>query len=193
MSIALVTIAHNEAHRMADHLDRAAMYCDELVVCVQDSDDGTEDVVNDMGATLLRDRCTGYSESSRTLTFAATRADWIMYLDADEHLDAARIPQLADIQASYLLAKLSVGAWTDGIRTDPVNPNGSYHQNRQVRFFRKDRVKWGDTLHSRIEPLFDWMAMPAYQYLSHGDPWVLNVKQGWESAVDEARYERLGA
>lgn len=193
MNISLVTIAHNEAARIVDHCERAAVYCDEMIVVVQDSDDDTAELAATTGATVLRDRCHGISEPSRGLAISHTTCPWVMYLDADEHLDESKVPLLPDIMDRYLMARLSVGAWTDGVRTDPVMPDGRYHQNRQIRFFRKDRVKWGNTNHSRFEPLHEYFSMPDSVFWSQGDePWILNIKNADEAAVDAARYARLG-
>lgn len=194
MSIALVTIAHNEAARIVDHLDRAAEYCDELVVVVQASDDETADLVAGYpGATLLRDRCHGISEPSRGLAISHTTCPWVMYLDADEHLNPSRIRELGPIMDRYYMAALSVGAWTDGVRADMVMPDGHYHRNRQIRFFQPDKVVWGNTNHSRFTPRYDIWSTPAHVFWSQGhDPWIWNVKNAEEAAVDAARYARLG-
>ncbi len=184
--ITLVTIAHNEADRIVDHLDRAAVYCDEMIVVVQDSDDDTAELVEDYpGATLLRDECHGCAEPSRDLAISAVTTDWVMYLDADEHLGPDKIEYLPHIMEKYHSALLSVGAWIDGERLHDL-------PDRQMRFFQPDKVVWGDTNHSRFEPRFEFWSTPSYVYRSQGGPWIYNMKSGAEAAVDEARYARLG-
>lgn len=181
--IALVTIAHNEAHRMREHLEFASVYCDELVVVVQDSDDGTADVVSDFGAKLVRDEHRGFSEASRTLAFTNVESDWVMYLDADEHLDPVRIPDLRPVQEEFDSARVPVYTYIDGTLLNPTFWDGRIYQDRQVRFFHKDRVIWGDGIHMRI------VANTDREFITElREPWVLNVKAGWEQELDNARY-----
>jgi glycosyltransferase involved in cell wall biosynthesis len=182
--ISLVTIAYNEAHRMQEHLELAAVYCDELVVVVQDSDDGTADIVSDFGAKLLHDECQGASEPSRTLAFANVDADWIMYLDADEHLDPPRIADLPGVQDTCDAAKVSVYSRVDGVIQNPLI-GGRYHANRQVRFFNKNKVTWGNKIHQRIFPATDRVFVSAWH------AWVVGDKAGWEQDLDNARYTML--
>lgn len=75
----------NEAHRIAETLKLALPLVDEAIIVDQSSTDDTAAICRDMGATVLTDKHHGYCEPSRQMAIDATRSQWILLLDADEH------------------------------------------------------------------------------------------------------------
>lgn len=181
--LALNTVVRNEAHRIIGLLEHAAGYCDELIVVDQQSDDGTPDLARDFGATVVTDKCYGWAEPSRPLAQEHTTADWIIALDADETLAPGRSDELVEFPNQCMVAQLPVAALIDGVRTDPLLPDGNYHLNRQVRYFRRGLVGFGAYLHSRMIPQCSDEFIWALDGL-----WILNAKAMWEHELDVERY-----
>lgn len=98
---------YNEAHRIIGCLEYHLPYLDQAVVVIQESDDGTEQVVADwlaIGSPELTNKVTvlKYPKmdcSEATLQFGADElnTDWILYVDADEKFPVEFLEKARDI------------------------------------------------------------------------------------------------
>lgn len=179
--LALNTVVRNEAHRIVGLLEHAATFCDELVVVDQHSDDGTVDLALEFGAKVVLDRNYGFCEPSRPLALAMTRADWIVSLDADEVLSDLAITVLLNLSDEYGAAKLPVLHLVDG---EPITEK----LDAKIRYYHRDAVIFGDTLHSRIEVKPDVAV-----YAPQTPGWIIETKSRDEWEADHKRYAELSA
>jgi hypothetical protein len=126
---------------------------------------------------------------SRPLAAAVTESNWILVLDCDEHVVDDAIPEVLEIaETSRHLAgvQFSIGCYIDGERL-LLLPDGSYHQNVQLRMFRRGCVDYNPLLHGRItmkKPEWATKRLPQ-------QPGIMDerTQAKWEEV--SARYEKI--
>lgn len=94
-SIAVLIPAHNPGHWLKQAVSSALRQklVTEVIVCDDGSTDGSLATLNDFNAgaiTLLRQPQSG-GNSARNALLAATRCDWVQFLDADDYLEPEKI------------------------------------------------------------------------------------------------------
>jgi tetratricopeptide (TPR) repeat protein len=96
-TVALCVIAKNEEEFIANCLDSARPFVDEMIVVDTGSTDRTVEIAREHGARVEHfEWCDDFAAARNTAIEAAT-ADWILMLDADEELEAASGPLLRPI------------------------------------------------------------------------------------------------
>lgn len=114
--ISLCLIVRDEAGTLPRCLDSAAGAADELVVVDTGSVDGTPDVARARGARVVRRPWQHDFAAARNAALAEATGDWILYLDADEELEAG---------AAERIRALVAGDEADGYLCQVVNLTGS--------------------------------------------------------------------
>jgi glycosyltransferase involved in cell wall biosynthesis len=135
MTISIVVPAYNEARGLPATLasiGRAATalaargWAHELIVCDNNSTDGTGDVARAAGATVVFEPVNQISRA-RNAGAAAAAGDWLVFVDADSHPSAELFADAAEAiasgrclaggstvtlpQSAGLLARTAVGVW----------------------------------------------------------------------------------
>jgi glycosyltransferase involved in cell wall biosynthesis len=96
-TIALCVIARNEERFIADCLDSARPFVDEVIVVDTGSTDRTREIAREHGAQVEHFQwCDDFAAARNTAIDHAT-TDWIFMLDADERLDPGSGPQLREV------------------------------------------------------------------------------------------------
>ena len=88
LPIAVSMIARNEAHNLPRSLGSVADWVQEIVLVVNDCTDGTEEVAQGFGATVITHPWEGYRDQKR-FALAQVKAPWVLALDADEEVSEA--------------------------------------------------------------------------------------------------------
>jgi hypothetical protein len=146
--LSAVVIARNEASRIRACLQSVAGLADEIVVLDSGSSDGTQALCRALGARVIETDWPGYgAQKNRALRSAAH--DWVLSLDADEHVS----PELA---ASIRGALASPAA--AGYRFRRCNlflgrelRHGEGYPDWSVRLVDRRRARWSeDPVHEKI-------------------------------------------
>ena len=90
-SIALCVIAKNEEEYLADCLDSARPFVDEIVVVDTGSTDRTVEIARAHGARIEHFTWINDFAAARNFAIEAATKDWILMLDADERLEPTRV------------------------------------------------------------------------------------------------------
>jgi len=93
-SLALCVIAKDEERFIADCLDSARPFVDEIIVVDTGSTDRTRELAREHGARVEHFTWCDDFAAARNAAIEAATADWILMLDADERLDPASGPHL---------------------------------------------------------------------------------------------------
>jgi tetratricopeptide (TPR) repeat protein len=97
LTLSLCMIVKDEEELLPGCLEAAAPHVDEMIVVDTGSSDRTVEIARSFGATVIEFPWNGSFSDARNVSLDAASGDWVMYLDADEHLvpeDAARLREL---------------------------------------------------------------------------------------------------
>jgi glycosyltransferase involved in cell wall biosynthesis len=152
MKLSALVVAHNEEARLPACLERLA-FADELVVVCDKCTDATRTVAESFGATIVAGSW-DIEGDRRNTGIAACSGDWILEVDADEHVPAALA---AEIRRTI---ETSSFAWheilVDNYIGDRLVRHGwgaSYGKAAYPGLFRKGAKVWG---RDRVHPSLTW-------------------------------------
>jgi glycosyltransferase involved in cell wall biosynthesis len=150
--LSALVVAHNEEERLEACLEKLA-FTDELVVVLDECTDGTKAIAERFGARLVEGNW-DLEGPRRNAGIAACTGDWILEVDADEHVPRA----LAD-EIRYAIG-ISTFDWheipVDNYIGDKLVRWGwgaSYGKAAYPGLFRKGAKVWGN---QRVHPSLDW-------------------------------------
>ncbi len=151
-SISAVIVTLNEEANITRAIRSVKGWVDEVIVVDMISDDRTVELAGLLGAKVFNHPRVGFVEPARATAVGYAGGEWIMVLDADEVVsfplsrelrriaqsddaDVCRVPRL-----NYILGKPMIHG--------PHAPD----RDLQVRFFKKNRLRFSDRIHSSPEP-----------------------------------------
>lgn len=148
MKLSLVVIARNEEDSIARCLN-SADFCDETIVVLNDSHDGTARIARSLGASVVE--TPGWPGFGPQKAFALSLAsgEWVLSLDADEWLDDA---------ARGAILETVAGTTVHGFELRRISRfcgksvrYGSWNPDHVLRLFRRDCGRFSDDIvHERV-------------------------------------------
>jgi hypothetical protein len=145
MSVTACLIVRDCASDLAACLASVRPFVDELVVLDTGSVDDTAEVAAAAGARVYRTAWADDFAAARNAALAECAGDWVLSIDADEV--AAGVP---DWLGPMLAA---CGSELDGLSLLVRNADGpdarGLAAHREVRLFRRDRIRWAGRVHER--------------------------------------------
>jgi len=115
LKLSLCMIVRDEEEMLPGCLAPVHEHVDEIVVVDTGSSDRTVEIARSFGARVLHFPWNGSFADARNLSIEEATGDWIVYLDADEHMLAEDAPKLRD-----LLGK----TWREGFHLVETNYTG---------------------------------------------------------------------
>ena len=154
--LSVVIIAKNESHNLPRCLQSVQSVADEVIVVDSDSNDGTPELAESLGARVFQRSFTTYADQKNWAASKATQP-YILSLDADESVSEAL---LADIKAWKSRPPHANAAWSmprlthycgDWIR------HGGWYPDRKIRLWSAGAGEWkpateGGMLHESWAP-----------------------------------------
>ena len=158
--LSVILITHNEAHNIAACLGSVA-FADERIVVDSGSTDGTREIAERMGATVVKtDDWPGFgAQKNRALALATGR--WVLSIDADERVDetlAAAIRRVVEADTSGHASARTATPGTVGYELSRLSSfcgqwmrHGDWYPDRVLRLFRRGSARFSDDLvHERL-------------------------------------------
>jgi len=144
ISVALIT--YNEEENIKDCL-KSVQWADEIVVVDGSSKDKTREIAKAMGARVIKTTNKPFFDTNKNIAIRACRSDWILSLDADEEIPLHLAKILQDLAQDpkdvtyFRLPRKNIifGKWIKHCRWWP---------DYNIRFFKKDCVRWAEKIHS---------------------------------------------
>lgn len=164
MTLGLMMVVRNEAHRIEECLKWHMPYVDEVAICDQQSDDGTWEKLQVFKQVSLvpfhiwQDKQHGHCAPSRKPTTDLLSTDWVINVDADEKFDILLLKQLNTLLEAtpydgfWVKRKNSfdVQVYDDSIA---VQPHWLYVEHpvieKQFRLYKREKAVFSNTLHGR--------------------------------------------
>ncbi len=151
-TLTALVVVHNEERRLPACLEKLG-FADEVVVVLDKCTDGTRDIAVRSGARIVEGSWDREGDRRNT-GIAACRTDWVLEVDADEHVP----PALADEVRRVIAA--STFDWHEipvdnfiGERLVRHGWGASYGKAAYPGLFRRTAKTWGD---DRVHPSLVW-------------------------------------
>lgn len=150
--LSALVVAHDEQERLAACLEKLA-FADELVVVLDKCTDDSKSIAQSFSARLVEGSW-DIEGDRRNIGIEACRGDWILEVDADEHVPPALAEEILTVIAS------SDADWHEipvdnyiGTRRVRHGWGGSYGKAAYPGLFRKGVKHWG---RDRVHPSLTW-------------------------------------
>lgn len=159
--ISVVINTFNEAKNIKRAVD-SVKWADEILVCDMHSDDKTAEIAKSLGAKVFYHKRVDFVEPARNFAISKATNDWILILDADEEISeelAVNLKEMIEKPTSSDFVEIPrkniiFGKWMQASMWWP---------DYQVRFFRKGKVFWQDTIHSQPQTKGLKLQLPAQE------------------------------
>lgn len=153
LKISLCMIVKDEEKNMARCLQSVRPYVDEMVVVDTGSSDRTLEIAEEMGARVLHFQWTDNFAAARNYSIQNATGDWVLWLDADEELEASTSRSLRSLAArlgSRLgCYRLPVVSLVD----DDAHPNKAMSFQRRLIRRRPDVIRFVGIIHEQVQCL----------------------------------------
>jgi glycosyl transferase family 2/flagellin-like protein len=97
LTLSLVMIVKDEQEMLPGCLEAVRDAVDEMIVVDTGSTDRTVEIAESFGATVVRFPWNGSFADARNVSLDHATCDWVMYLDADEHMMPEDAPKLREL------------------------------------------------------------------------------------------------
>jgi hypothetical protein len=120
LTLSLCMIVKDEEEMLPGCLEAVRGAVDEIIVVDTGSSDRTPDIARSFGARLVEFPWNGSFADARNVSLEHATGDWVLYLDADEHLMPEDAPKLRELlrrtwrEAFYLVETNYTGAEDTG-------------------------------------------------------------------------------
>ena len=145
-AITLCMIVKDEANCIKDCLESVKGLVSEIIIVDTGSTDQTIEICENHGAKVYAYEWKNNFADARNYGLSLSTGDWILWLDADEELDATKKSQIPDILANTNAHLLSLPVLNYFGKTTPVDKNNAYLAY-QLRLFRNHK---NIVFHNRI-------------------------------------------
>lgn len=144
MKISAVMIVKNEEKNIENAL-KSLSFADEIIVVDDSSTDNTVQIAKKYTKKIYSVKGEGYVEPIREFAIGKAKYDWIFLLDGDERVPATLVQNLtiiAEDTAAVSIPRKNIifNAWIQ---------HAGWWPDYNIRFFKKDGVKWSSRIHSQ--------------------------------------------
>ncbi len=149
-SLAVLIMTCNEEDNITDAVENAKKCTDEVIVIDSGSTDRTVELAEKAGARVAFRAWTNDFSAQRNFALEQTKADWVLYLDADERLNDELIEKVKEIvskgdlnqQFSFVRKSVAFGTKFN---------HGVLRPDHVIRMFPRECVVWKNKVHEHPE------------------------------------------
>jgi hypothetical protein len=168
----LCMIVRNEEKNLPACLHSVEGLFDEVVIADTGSTDATPDIIRNFGARLVEFPWVDSFGAARNASLGQARGKWVMWLDADDRLDAENRQRLQEVLAAL---GDDLDAYSMKVRSALDPGRTAFRVLDQVRLLRNlPQVRWDYRIHEQI--------LPAVNRAGGGVRWV-------EVVIDHVGYQ----
>lgn len=151
LPISLCMIVRDEEDDIADCLEAASEYVEEMIVVDTGSTDNTVQIAKDCGAEVHSFEWNDDFSAARNASIDHAKKRWILVLDADERVDEKTLEGLYDLLDTRDIAGIEV-------TIDNLNDRGLAQSFRIIRLFRNSvDIYFTGAIHETVlEPLLEF-------------------------------------
>lgn len=121
-------------------------WADEILVCDMYSEDNSAVLAKKLGAKVILHKRLSYVEPARNFAVSKTQNEWVLVIDPDEEIPPSLAEKLKELAEKPIIStfvelprkNIIFGKWMQASMWWP---------DYNVRFFKKEAVKWSDKIH----------------------------------------------
>ena len=188
-TVSIIILTKNEENDIEATIQNARRCTEDVLVVDSGSTDRTVELAKKNGARVVFRAWDDDFSAQRNFALTQTDAGWVLYLDADEHMNDELVSAVKkavsaglsdpDGKKQYSLQRKSV-AFGKKFSYGPLYPD------RVPRLFPRDSVKWVGKVHERPE-----CSLPLEKLPGHIEHYTYRDWQEWEEKM--SRYSTIWA
>lgn len=148
--VSLCMIAKNEEKSIGRCLSSVRDAVDEIIVVDTGSSDGTRKIAESFGAQVYEFSWTGHFADARNYGIEQARGEWILWMDADEEVDAADAPKLRDVLTMDGSHPLVFVELVNFYGSSPPHPDNAYRIAHHRLFRNGCGLKFQNAIHEQL-------------------------------------------
>ncbi len=175
-TVTLCMIARDEESAIGMTIKSVLALVDEVIVVDTGSQDNTRIIAEGYGARVMEMPWTDDFAAARNVALAEASSDWILVLDADEHLQPIRPVEFQQLLLERHVAgyRLQIVSPRNEMAGHPLG-DAARQSLRSVRLFRRaDEVRYDYPIREQIEPSLDAWAGPRSMVISNSSLTIMH-------------------
>ena len=201
-SLSAIILTKNEENNIEATVKNALQCADEVLVVDSGSTDRTVELAKNSGARVVYRAWDNDFSAQRNFALSQTAADWVLYLDADEHLNHELVTAIKRVMSE----NVSIVDRSSGVGHNPVSEGklkqysiqrksvafgkkfnyGVLYPDWVPRLFPINNVKWEGKVHERPK-----CTLPMEKLPGHIEHFTYKSWQEWEEKL--CRYTTIWA
>jgi len=146
--ISVCIVAKNEERNLSRLLESVSGWVAEVVVVLNDTSDGSEDIARRFGAKVFHQNWLGFRDS-KNAALDLCEFNWVLSLDADEEVSFQLKQEIISFFLSkhdnrYSGARFPRKVWL----IDRWITHGDWYPDLSLRLFRRDSARWDGDAHA---------------------------------------------
>lgn len=137
--VSVVIITKNEAHIIGETIQAVQDYTDDIIIVDSGSTDGTLQVVQSLGATLIKAKWEGFGPN-KNKGIVEAKYNWIFSIDADEQPDSKLMKAVSkiDFSSSEIIYNIKFKTFLG----EKLIRHGEWGKDAHIRLFNKTKIRW---------------------------------------------------
>ena len=188
-TLSIIILTKNEDKDIEATVQNARQWADEVLVVDSGSTDRTVELAEKNGARVVYRAWDNDFAAQRSFALTQTEADWVLYLDADEHVNTELGNAVKKIVTACNKNEVVLKQYTLLRKTVAFGKqfsHGPLHPDRVTRLFPRESVTWAGRVHEHPE-----CSLPLEKLPGHIEHYTYRNWQEWEEKM--SRYSTLWA
>ena len=160
-SLAILILTHNEEENIVPVVENAKKCTNEVIIIDSGSTDQTVALAKEHGAKVSFRAWTDDFSAQRNFALEQTKADWVLYLDADERLNDELIHEIQRIVSSGKMGE-QYAIMRKSVAFGVTFSYGVLYPDHVLRMFPRESVTWVNKVHERPECQLPAKRLPGY-------------------------------
>lgn len=186
--LSIIILTKNEESVIADTLEGLKGFGSEIIVVDSDSDDRTAEIAAHMGAKVYKHALENFA-AQRNYAMTRTKNDWVLYIDADEHVTRKFKEEVKNIIQSYQ-KQSEIGGYFIRRKTFYYGKDWGMTDRVQRLFYKQKFIEWYGAVHEtpKIRGTFGTIQPPILHYTHRNLSQMVAKTNEWSEFEAEQRF-----